>query len=122
MTQMKLRNLVARLFQSQVAGAGLVLGALATVLEKDAWEKLPKDVQSLYPLKDGKYTLDVEFEDNSGLKSALQAEREARRKAEKLAKETTEKFEGLDIEQVRTMLAQMDESEEGKLIKAGKID
>jgi hypothetical protein len=103
--------------------SGLVLGALAKTLDKDKWEKLPKDVQSAYVEKDGKYLLDIEGdEDVSGLKSALDKERNGRKAAEKLYKELKEQFEGLDPDVIKDIMSKFDTDEDAKLIKAGKID
>lgn len=68
---------------------------------------------------DGKFRLDAEgVEDVSGLKSALQKEREGRSTAEKALKA----FDGLDAAEIRSLVEKFANDEEGKLIKEGKID
>ena len=60
---------------------------MALKLTLDSLDGLDDGVKSLYAEKDGKYRLDVEgIEDTSGLKSALEKERTARRELEKRAK------------------------------------
>jgi hypothetical protein len=106
-----------------MARIGLMLGALAKTLEKDAWAKLGKEVQAFYVEKDGKYVLDLEGEeDTSGLKSALEKERTGRKAAERLFKELQTQFEGLDPEVIREMMKKFDNDDDAKLIKAGKLD
>jgi len=96
---------------------------LPLIIDKAAFDKLPKDVQALYIEKDGKYALEVEgLEDTSGLKSALEKERTAAKLANKLLKELREEFDGIDPAQVRELLSKFENDDEAKLIKAGKID
>lgn len=109
-------------FSSLLQRAGLALGAIATELSKEEHGKLPKDVQSLYVEKDGKFKLDVEMEDTAGLKSALEKERKAAREAERVRKELEKKFEGLDADEVRKMMEKIGGDEEAQLIKSGKLD
>ncbi len=114
---------VALALGSYRARHGLVTHATAATLEKDAWAKLPKDVQALYAEKDGKYHLEVEgAEDVTGLKSALEKERTARKDADKALKDLAKKFEGLDADELRKLLEQLGGDKEAQLIKAGKID
>jgi hypothetical protein len=101
---------------------GLALGAVALELTKEEHTKLPKDVQALYEEKDGKFKLSVELEDTKGLKSALEAERAERKKAERLMKELTTQWEGLDPKEIRNMIEKLGGDQEAQLIKAGKID
>lgn len=60
--------------------------ALKLIVEK--LDEVPETSRSLYVEKDGKFVLDVEggMEDVAGLKSALAAERQARKDAERAAK------------------------------------
>jgi hypothetical protein len=101
---------------------GLAVGGMALVLDEAEHAKLGKEVQALYVKKDGKFRLDVEVEDVSGLKSALAAERTARETAERTAKETAKRFEGLDPDEIRKILEKMGSDEERQLLKDGKID
>ena len=60
---------------------------MALKLIVDSLDGLDEGTKCLYAEKDGKYRLDVEgIEDTSGLKSALEKERTARRELEKRAK------------------------------------
>lgn len=60
---------------------------MALKLTLDSLDGLDEGTKGLYAEKDGKYRLDVEgIEDTSGLKSALEKERTARRELEKRAK------------------------------------
>lgn len=123
---MKLKLMYAAVlaaFASHVQGIGLAPGAVEFELAKDAWSKLPKDVQALYVEKDGKYRLDgVEVEDVSGLKSALTKERDLRKEEERKRKEFEKKWEGLDPVEMRALVDKLGGDEEAQLIKAGKID
>ncbi len=73
---------------------------------------------------DGKFYLDVEggFEDTSGLKSALQKERDAAKEAARKARELEDKFKDIDPDKVRDMMKKMDQDGEAALIAAGKFD
>jgi hypothetical protein len=95
--------------------------ALELVVEK--LESVAEEVRGLYVEKDGKFHLDVTgIEDNSGLKSALQKERDAAKTATKTLKEFQERFAGIDPDKVKAMLGKIDNDEEAALIAAGKID
>lgn len=129
--QMKLKQMkfatmfmaVAVALASRSQALGTTSGVVEFELDKAAWTKLPKDVQSLYVEKDGKYKLDgVEVEDVSGLKSALSSEREARKKSDKALKDLAEKWGDLDPVEIKSMLEKLGGAEEAQLIKAGKID
>lgn len=119
---MKLKLMIAALAAAFAGRTGMIVGALSLTLEKAEHAKLPKDQQSMYVEKDGKYHLDIEVEDTQGLKSALEKEREARKTAEKAAKDLAKKFEGLDADELRKLLEKLGGDEEAQLIKAGKID
>lgn len=80
-------------------------------------------VKSLYVEKDGEFHLDVTgVEDTSGLKSALQKERETAKAERQRAKELEDKFKDIDPERVREMMAKFDKDGEAKLISEGKIE
>ncbi len=84
---------------------------------------VPEAQRAFYVEKDGKHHLDVTgIEDTSGLKSALQKERDAVKEAKRLQKEIEQRYEGIDPDKVKTMLAKFDNDDEAKLIAAGKID
>jgi hypothetical protein len=102
--------------------SGLALGVLALTIDK--LEAVPETVRALYVEKDGKFQLDVSglpvVEDVSGLKSALEKERIAREKAEKARKDFEKRFEGIDPEKTRELMAQFEDADEAKLIAQGK--
>lgn len=86
-------------------------------------DAVPAGQEAFYVEKDGKFHLDVTgIEDTSGLKSALQKEREAAKEASRKAKELEEKFAGIDPAKVRDMMAKLDQDGEAALIAAGKFD
>src|SRR5574340_175358 len=93
---------------------------MALALVVDA---VPAGQEAFYVEKDGKFHLDVTgIEDTSGLKSALQKEREAAKEASRKAKELEDKFAGIDPVKVRDMMAKLDQDGEAALIAAGKFD
>lgn len=119
----KTLNVVSGWLWMYAVRAGFALFGLARSLEKDAYEKLAKEVKALYVEKDGKYVLDVDGDDDtSGLKSALGKERERAKNEEKLRKELEKRFEGIDPDVVREMMARFENDEDAKLIKNGQID
>ncbi|MCA7945575.1 hypothetical protein [Burkholderia vietnamiensis] len=71
---------------------------------------------------DGKFRLDAEIEDVSGLKTALQKERDTSKAALKRVSEFETRFAGIDPDQVRAILDRVANDEEAKLIAEGKID
>lgn len=95
--------------------------ALALVVEK--LDSVDEAQRALYVEKDGKFHLDVAgLEDTSGLKSALQKERESVKAANRAVKEMQEQFAGIDPSKVRAMMEKLDNDGESALIAAGKID
>lgn len=104
-----------------MARTGLVLGALPLTVEK--LDAVPEAQRSLYVEKDGKFHLDVDgLEDTTGLKTALQKERDAAKEAKRLAKEIEERYSGIDPAKVREMMSKLENDGEAALIAAGKID
>src|SRR5262245_21998910 len=96
---------------------------MAKKYQVDSLDDVPEADRALYVEKDGKFVLDVEgLEDVSGLKSALQREREASRKARDELKGLGERYKDLDPEKAREALRQLEELEEQGLRDAGKID
>src|SRR5512139_145002 len=86
-------------------------------------EALPDEVRPLYVEKDGKYHLDVEgLDDPLPLKSALQKERDARAKAERAARQLADRFEGVDLEELRRLQEEERKRKDGELISAGKVE
>ncbi len=79
--------------------------------------------RTLYVEKEGKFHLDVDgVEDTSGLKSALQKERDAVKETRSALKKMEEQFAGIDPVRVKDMLSKLDQDGEAALIAAGKID
>lgn len=92
---------------------------IKAVVEKAEFDALPEAVREFYVEKDGKYLLDADgVEDTSGLKSALQRERDER----KAAKDALKAFEGIDPEEARTLLANSKKAAEDALKQQGKWD
>lgn len=104
-----------------MARQGLILGALSLTVEDIA--TVPEAQRAFYVERDGKHHLDVTgLDDTSGLKSALQKERDAVKEAKRLQKELEQRYEGIDPEKVKSMMAKFENDDEAKLIAAGKID
>lgn len=95
-------------------------------LVADTLDAIPEPLRSAYVEKDGKYHLDADVPDVSGLKAAIQKEREDRRKVEKAleaaaaaAREQEVKDKGLlevkqkwDAEQLQPLKAEKDRLEQ----------
>ena len=95
--------------------------ALKLVVEK--LDEVAEPQRALYVEKEGKFHLDVDgLEDTSGLKSALQKERQAAKDARELAKKLEDQYAGIDVNVVRDMMAKFDKDGDAALIAAGKID
>lgn len=97
--------------------------ALKRKITKDEHAKLAKELQSQYKADGDDFILETEGdEDNSGLKTALQKERDNVKEYKKQLKELNEKFGDLDPEAYKELMARFENDDEAKLIKAGKID
>lgn len=84
----------------------------------DSLDGLSDEIKALYTEKNGKFTLGVEgVEDVSGLKSALAKTREEKDALMKSLKG----FDGIDPEKFKALSAQIESSEELKLITEGKF-
>jgi hypothetical protein len=93
--------------------------ALKLKITKAEWEGLEEGIQKLYEEKNGEYVLSVEgVEDTTGLKNALQKERNEREKFAKQVKawETL----GKTPEEISELLAKLDADEAKKAEKAGE--
>ncbi|KVD71798.1 hypothetical protein WI89_00830 [Burkholderia ubonensis] len=90
----------------------------------DSIEVVDEKYRDLYVKgDDGKFRLDAEgIEDVSGLKTALQKERDTSKAALKRVSEFETRFAGIDPDQVRAILDRVANDEEAKLIAEGKID
>lgn len=96
---------------------------MALELVVDSLDAVPEAVRSLYVEQDGKFSLAVNgLPDTKGLKSALEAEREAAKVAKKAAADLAKKYEGIDPEKTRAMLARFDNDIEAKLMAEGKVE
>jgi hypothetical protein len=82
----------------------------------DSLDAVPEPFREAYVEQDGKYLLDTEWEDTSGLKNALDAER----KAAKEAKAALKKYDGVDPEEFARLKAAADEAEAAKLQSEGR--
>jgi hypothetical protein len=100
--------------------------ALAIEVDATAHAALPEAVRGLYVAGDGgKYRLDVSgLEDTSGLKTALQKERDAVKLAKQQHAEAMaaalKPYEGIDPVKTRALLAQFEDADEAALIAQGK--
>src|SRR5678816_3080484 len=82
----------------------------------DTLDAVDENYHDLYEQADNGFRLKVTgVDDASGLKTALQSEREARKAAEKAVKEYATKFDGIDPEQARKLLNDQHLSEEQRL-------
>ena len=95
-------------------------------IDAEAYEKLEEAQQSFYSEKDGDYVLDVEGaegeDDVKGLKKALEAEREAARKAQRQLKQAQEASSGIDKDKYEELLKKEQEAEEAAALKAGEFE
>ena len=90
---------------------------MALKLIVDSLDGLDEGTKGLYAEKDGKYRLDVEgLEDTSGLKSALEKERTARRELEKRAKAALSED---DMEEYARLKAEADKGKDKDEILKG---
>ena len=90
---------------------------MALKLIVDSLDGLDDGTKALYAEKDGKYRLDVEgIEDTSGLKSALEKERTARRELEKRAKAALSED---DMEEYARLKAEADKGKDKDEILRG---
>lgn len=95
---------------------------MALKRELDSLDDLPEPLHEHYVERDGKYVLDAEIEDTTGLKSALQKERDARRKYEKDLKALTEQYAGIDREEYERLKAEMEQAQQKKMLDEGKLE
>jgi len=72
--------------------------------ELDSLDGLDDSLKGLYVEQDGKFRLDAEGVDNSGLKSALEKERKAARDAENRRKDLEARFKDIDPERYAELL------------------
>lgn len=80
----------------------------------DSLDGLEDGIKGLYVEQDGKFILDAEGVDNSGLKSALDKERKASRDAEAKRKETEARFSGIDPDRYAELLDAHEKAEANK--------
>jgi hypothetical protein len=92
----------------------------------DEFGDLDEALQGFYTEQDGEYVLDAEglpeAEDTSGLKSALQKERESARKFAREKKALEDKYGTLDVEEFERLKAAEQDAETAKLEAAGEWD
>lgn len=95
---------------------------LKTTLTKAELDAQPEAVRGFYIEKNGTFVLDADFEDVSGLKSALQKERGTRETSEKALADLRKLLGDADPAKAREALAKLQELEDKKLIDAGQVD
>ncbi len=97
----------------------------------DSLDAVPETVRDDYVKgEDGRFHLKIladyvpadKVEDTTGLKSALQKERDARAAAERRNKEVQEKYAGIDLEEVEQLRQERAAREEEEAKKAGEWD
>lgn len=71
---------------------------------------------------DGKFRLDADIEDVSGLKGALDKERKAARDAEAKRKELEDRLKGFDPEEYEALKKAKEDAEDARLKAEGKVD
>lgn len=95
-------------------------------IDADSFGKLEEAQQALYSEKNGDYVLDVEGaegeDDVKGLKKALEAEREAARKAARQLKQAQEASSGIDKDKYEELLQKEQDAEEAAALKAGEFE
>ncbi len=100
--------------------------ALKRRITKDEHGKLAKELQGQYKAEGEEFVLETEGdEDVAGLKSSLTKERDNVKEFKRQLKELQEQAEAwanLDLTQVKALMERFENDDEGKLIKAGKID
>lgn len=82
--------------------------------ELDSLDGLDDSLKGLYVEQDGKFRLDAEGVDNSGLKSALEKERKAARDAENRRKDLEARFKDIDPERYAELLKKAEDEEASK--------
>lgn len=82
----------------------------------DTLDAVPENFRDAYVERDGKFLLDTEWEDTSGLKNALEAER----KSAKEAKAALKRYDGLDPEEYQRLKEAADAADQAKLQNEGK--
>lgn len=99
---------------------------LAYKITADAFGDLDEAIQGFYTEQDGEFVLQAEgfpeAEDTSGLKSALQKERENAKKYAREKKALEDKYGTLDIEEFERLKAAEKDAETAKLEAAGEWD
>lgn len=99
---------------------------MALPITVDSLDTLDEGVRNLYIEEGGKFRLDLDgYEDPTGLKTALQKERDAAKDAKRRLAEAEgfkAQFDGLDIESVKALLSKASTDEETRLLAEGKLD
>ena len=97
--------------------------ALKAKIGEEEFQTVPESVRGFYKKSGDSYLLDAEgVEDVSGLKTALEKERESKKAAERAAKELSARFGDLDPDEAKRALAKLHELEDKNLLDAGKVD
>jgi hypothetical protein len=95
-------------------------------ISADEFGELDEAIQSFYTEQDDDYVLAAEglpeAEDTSGLKSALQKERENARKAAREKKALEDKFGNIDLEEINQLKEEKEQAETRKLEEKGEFE
>lgn len=99
---------------------------MALAFTVDSLDSVDESARALYVQDGDKFRLDLDgYEDPTGLKTALQRERDANKDAKKKldeAKQFSAQFDGLDINAIKALVAKTSQDEETRLIAEGKLD
>ena len=108
---------------------GMMAFAIAPVLDQAGHSALPESQRGWYVPDGTSFKLDLEkvdVEDTSGLKTALEKERNTNKQSKALRDQAVadalKQFEGIDPVRTKALLSKFDNEEEAALIAAGKVD
>lgn len=99
--------------------------ALKAVLTKAEFDALPEAIRAHYAEADGKFVLDTDVDSHpkvGGLRSALDKERDDRKKADKAFNDLKTKIGDMDPDQARDALKKIQDLADKKLIDEGQIE
>jgi len=96
----------------------------------DSLDSVPESLREDYVEKDGKFVLKAlegyvpsdQVEDVSGLKSALNKERDAAREAQRKIRQIQEQYSGFDLDELKELREAQAKAEEDRQRKAGEWD
>jgi hypothetical protein len=88
-----------------------------------ALEDVAEGLREFYTLQDdGSFLLDAEGEDVSGIKAALERERENVDKAKKELAQMRSRYKGIDLDEYEKILTEAEQLKKKKLLDSGQVD